>query len=996
MHSHVVRVRIVLHGARCVLRRAVVGLLLACAAGPATSAAWARVPDVPQVQRTEVIIGLAPPPAARAGWQADSPERARGALLAIDRAQRLVERRILARVPGAAISWHYRLVLDGLAVSLPASQLARLTAIPGVTTVFPSVTYHALADDGPSQIGAPALWGADAPHAGAGIRIGVIDDGIDPRHPYFSARGFSAPSGFPKGNLAYTSAKVIVARAFAPPGAGWRYAGVPFDPVNSFHGMHVAGIAAGDAATLSPATDERPAISVSGVAPGAYLGNYKALTVPTPSGVGLDGNSPELVAAIEAAVADGMDVLNLSLGEPEISPDRDAVALALDNAARAGVVPVVAAGNSLAELGRGSVGSPGSSGLAITVGAVTGARYFGTAAHVSGSDPVPSDVATFGGVFSQPQLPAGLAHDVPIVDAAASADATLCTPPAPDAFAGAVVLARAGTCSLAQKTAAAESGGALAVVLAIAGAGDPTFVPRSAPPVLKVAKRVGADIAAYLARAGDSARVRFDPGAAEVASEEGGLAAGFSSAGPTPLSVRLKPDVSAPGVDILSAQPSSSFDLLSGTSMAAPHVAGAAALVRQRHPGWTPAEIKAALVFTGQAVWTDATHGREAAVPRQGGGVVALPAAVEPLLLPTPAELSLGLVDVSHGAIERSLAVNLADAGRGSGVWSVHVQPLENGQGALLDAPQTVTAPGELAVRLVVDAAAAEGERDGFVVLERDGVQRRIPYWFRVTRPQLGGERVRVLPGPGVYDGDTRRGVARVGSYRYPSGPSPARAALPGPEQVFRLTLRRPAANLGVAIVSHDPGVRVSPRIVAGADENRLLGPLALPIVANPYLSSFDARRPVVGVASPDRGAYSIVFDTPAGGLAGRFTFRVWIGDVTPPRVRLLSRRAVDGIVRARARDTGSGIDPDEIELTIDRRLPRTATLRPGGLVLLDVSGLRPGRHRLELRVSDRQESKNDENVARVLPNTRIVRTTIVVPGPERRSTGGGGRSAPG
>ena len=95
------------------------------------------------------------------------------------------------------------------------------------------------------------------------------------------------------------------------------------------------------------------------MAPRAYLGNYKALTIPTEADVGLDGNSPELVAAIEAAVADGMDVINMSLGEPEIEPARDIVVKALDAAARAGVVPVVSAGNDFEEFGRGSVGSPG-------------------------------------------------------------------------------------------------------------------------------------------------------------------------------------------------------------------------------------------------------------------------------------------------------------------------------------------------------------------------------------------------------------------------------------------------------------------------------------------------------------------------------------------------------------------------------------------------------------------------------------------------------------
>ena len=108
----------------------------------------------------------------------------------------------------------------------------------------------------------------------------------------------------------------------------------------------MAGIAAGNRDTLAEGA------RISGVAPRAYIGNYKALTIPTDADVGLDGNAPELVAAIEAAVADGMDVINLSIGEPEIEPSRDVVALALDAAAAAGVVPVVAAGNDFDDYGR--------------------------------------------------------------------------------------------------------------------------------------------------------------------------------------------------------------------------------------------------------------------------------------------------------------------------------------------------------------------------------------------------------------------------------------------------------------------------------------------------------------------------------------------------------------------------------------------------------------------------------------------------------------------
>ena len=159
---------------------------------------------------------------------------------------------------------------------------------------------------------------------------------------------------------------MIVARAFAPADTTWKYARKPFDPLQSEHATHVAGIAAGDANTTATG-----GVKVSGIAPQAYIGNYKALTVPTDANVGLDGNAAEIVAAIEAAVEDGMDVINLSIGEPEVEPSRDIVARALDAAAAAGVVPVVAAGNDFEDVGAGSLISPGTSDRAITVGAVT-------------------------------------------------------------------------------------------------------------------------------------------------------------------------------------------------------------------------------------------------------------------------------------------------------------------------------------------------------------------------------------------------------------------------------------------------------------------------------------------------------------------------------------------------------------------------------------------------------------------------------------------------
>ncbi len=161
---------------------------------------------------------------------------------------------------------------------------------------------------------------------------------------------------------------MIVARAFPSPSTSWKYADRPFDPIESDHATHVAGIAAGDHGTRAVGLDGT--VLVSGIAPDAYLGNYKALTVPTKDW-GLDGNSPELAKAIDQAVADGMNVINLALGEPAVPPSRDIVVQALQNAAAAGVVSVVAGGNDYNVAGYGSIGSPANAPAAISVAAST-------------------------------------------------------------------------------------------------------------------------------------------------------------------------------------------------------------------------------------------------------------------------------------------------------------------------------------------------------------------------------------------------------------------------------------------------------------------------------------------------------------------------------------------------------------------------------------------------------------------------------------------------
>jgi subtilisin family serine protease len=743
--------------------------------------------------------------------------------------QRTVARRIERSIAGTSIRWHYSVVVDGLAVSLPSRAIPRLGAIAGVARVYDGGSYRSEAsalDRSPELIGAPALWGPTLATAGNGVKIGIVDDGLDQAHPFFSPAGYTMPAGFPKGQRPYTTAKVIVARAFAPRTPKWKYATRPFDPVLSEHATHVSGIAAGNHLVTAGARK-----NVSGVAPHAYLGNYKVLTIPTESNVGLDGNAPEIVAGIEAAVRDGMDVINLSLGEPEIEPGRDIVVQAINGAARAGVVPAIAAGNDFDEFGRGSVGSPGSAAGAITAAAAT-----------------------------------------------------------------------------------------------------------------------------------KTSRI-----------------ADFSSAGPTPISLELKPDVTAPGVDIYSSiPPPELWTTLSGTSMAAPHVAGAAALLRERHPGWTVRQLKSSLVQTGTPIYANAANTIELPPTREGGGMIDLPKADNPLFFADPVSWSFGYLR-SGASATRTTA--LTDAGGGAGTWSASVERTGSAGDVALSVPPTVSVPGTLQLQATAAASAAEGDTSGFVVLTRGSDRRRIPFWLRVEAPKLGREAHRTLTKTGTYRGSTRGRPSLVTTYRYPDDLSAlgVRRELAGPEQVFRFRLTRRASNFGVAVTSEAAGVTIEPRVVVAGDENRLSGYDGLPVNLNPYLSRFLQKTLTAGALRPEPRTYDIVFDSAAPNTAGAFTFRFWVDDHTPPAIKLLTKRTtVGGTLRLRVVDHGSGVDGELLRPFIDGRFA-PATYRKGVATVTPAVALKRGRHRLVMRASDYQETKNNENVGPILPNSRTLTATFTV-----------------
>jgi hypothetical protein len=164
---------------------------------------------------------------------------------------------------------------------------------------------------------------------------------------------------------------------------------------------------------------------------------------------------------------------------------------------------------------------------------------------------------------------------------------------------------------------------------------------------------------------------------------------------------------------------------------------------------------------------------------------------------------------------------------------------------------------------------------------------------------------------------------------------------------------------------------RAIPHIVFAGAEDHLAGYTALPFDLNPYRKSFGASVSVAGVVLPAGGPYDIVFDTRSRAAAGPFSFRYWVNDVTPPKLKVVSAR---GAIRVSATDAGSGVDPTSIVATLDGK-PADATSR-GGTITIPA---RRGKHVLVLVVADYQETKNMEDVPPILPNTATLRVTVRV-----------------
>ena len=515
---------------------------------------------------------------------------------------------------GATKIYDYTVTNNGLAADLTAQQATEMAKLPGVVSLTPdarsqvdtTLSPHFLGLDAPggiwSKLGGPK-------NAGAGEVVGVIDSGIWPESDAFAGHtGIPVPAGwsgfcqtgeqFSKNDC---NDKLIGARYYVD-GFGKKNVSKadflsPRD--GSGHGSHTSSTAAGDNGT-HVTIDGHDIGTGSGMAPGAKLAMYKVCWEGKP-GIAAGCFNSDSVAAINQAVLDGVDVLNYSIGGSSESSVLDPVEQAFRGAANAGVFVATSAGNS----GPGASTLDHPSPWLTTTAASTFRRAFQAVELGNGQRYV--------GASTTPSLP----NAAPLVTSlsvklagAADQDAKLCFDGTldPAKTAGKVVVCDRGVNARIDKSFEVARAGGVGMVLA-------NTSPNSlngdfhAVPSVHVNDTDGAAIKAYIQSAGANATAKITPltSAELAAAPQVPEITDFSSRGPSTTTGGdiLKPDIAAPGNDVVAAvaPPSNhgrSWDFMSGTSMASPHIAGIGALLAAAHPDWTPAEIKSAIMTSAR------------------------------------------------------------------------------------------------------------------------------------------------------------------------------------------------------------------------------------------------------------------------------------------------------------------------------------------------------------------------------------------------------------
>nr|MDT0662639.1 S8 family serine peptidase [Micromonospora sp. DSM 115978] len=503
------------------------------------------------------------------------------------------------RVPAAEVGQRLRTVYGGVSATVPANRIADLLKIDGVVAVQKDELRQPLTDSSTEFIGADSLDGplGGPSNAGEGVIFGVLDSGAWPEHPSFADQGnLSAPPGpartcdfgdnprTPATDVFECNNKLIGGQPFIDTYndvvGGEVYPDSARD--SDGHGTHTGSTTAGNVIDSAPifGVERGPA---RGVAPGAWVSVYKVC--------GTDGCfSSDSAAAVAQAVLDGVNVINFSISGGA-NPFTDPVELAFLDAYAAGVFVATSAGNS----GPGAATVNHVSPWVTTVAASTQTREFSsTLTLTSGSDTL---------VLRGASVTAGVAADTPVVmSSAAPYSDPLCQAPAPaGTFTGKIVACQRGVNSRVSKGYNVAQGGAAGMILFNPSLADTNTDNHWLPTVHL------ADGTEFVAWMGSHSEVTATFTAGQKRDGQGDVMAAFSSRGPGGFGV--KPDITAPGVQILAGHtptpdttdggpPGEYFQAIAGTSMSSPHIAGSAVLLKALHPGWTPGQIKSALMTT--------------------------------------------------------------------------------------------------------------------------------------------------------------------------------------------------------------------------------------------------------------------------------------------------------------------------------------------------------------------------------------------------------------
>jgi uncharacterized protein (TIGR03437 family) len=670
---------------------------------------------------------------------------------------------------GVPVTGAGQILVNAVFVAATRETAAQLGNIPGVAYVVPAPPLHMDLNRALDLQNVPAAWSAvgGASNAGAGIKIGIIDSGIDVNHAGFQDPSLTPPSGFPKGDANYTNSKVIVARSYvALDSAGYD----PADPIATSHpddysprdrvghGTAIAMIAAG-------VQNTGPAGTIQGVAPKAFLGNYKIIGSPS---INPFARTAAFQQALQDALTDGMDIVTFSLseGDPAFYGPLDAgtnvcghaglcdlETQAVENAVANGLVVVVSAGND-GNIGKNvptlnTVHSPGTSPAAITVGASVNSHVLYQAVHVSGSN-VPSALQSINALFGDgPHIASALSAPIKDVTQLGN-DGLACSSLPGGSLAGAIALIqRGGVCSFSDKIINAQNAGAVGVVLyqlrGLDSVFSELFAQDTGIPAVMIGSRDGVALTTFLA-SNSNVTASLDPAltASDTTPDSVWPA---SSRGPspgtfafTPTTV-IKPELVGVGANIYTATQkldpngdayhASGYTSVTGTSYAVPMVAGAVALVKQKYPALTPAQLKSAVVNTASAGVSD--EGGAARVNSVGAGKLNASDAVNIAATLDPATMSFGLIGTASLPISRTL--NITNVSSSSATFNFAVQARDTASASVQVTPTSITlSPGQqnsVTVRLTGTRPAA-GSYEGSIVVTSAGPTLHVPYQFLV------------------------------------------------------------------------------------------------------------------------------------------------------------------------------------------------------------------------------------------------------------------------